>query len=209
VDPKPLSPGEAYNVVIELDATSWIFEPGHTIRLSVATSDWPSSWAPPTPGTITIERDESWLELPVLEGGRLGEPPSFTAPKPETPKKDDGDDPQEHATTWKIEHDVLARERSVTVDYGYRESDPGDHLQMSDQSVGTIRVSTTNPGTSRVDATYWITVRWPEATVRTSSKMSVVGQSDTYDVHVELEVQENGETKWTRNWDRKIPRTLQ
>jgi hypothetical protein len=80
---------------------------------------------------------------------------------------------------------------------------------MSDQSVGTIIVSTTNPGKSRVDATYWITMRWPEVTVRTASRMSVVGEADTYDVHMELEVQENGETKWTRNWDRKIPRTLQ
>jgi hypothetical protein len=97
----------------------------------------------------------------------------------------------------------------VTVDYGYRESDPGDPIQMSDQSAGTIRVSTQDPGRSRVDTSYWITLSWPEATVKTSSKLSVVSDAATYVVHMELEVQENGETKWTRNWDRTIPRTLQ
>lgn len=209
VDPKPLTPGESYDITLELDATSWIFEPGHTIRLSVSTSDWPSSWAPPLPGTITIERDESWLELPVLEGGRLGEPPAFTEPKADKATKGDSDDTHDHQTIWKIEHDVLARERTVTVDYGYRESDPGDPLQMSDQSVGTIRVSTDDPGKSRLDASYWITMRWPEVVVKTSSTFSLVADAETYRVDLQLVVEENGEQKWTRKWDRTIPRNLQ
>ena len=42
-EPEPLVPGEPITVVLELEATSWIFEPGHTIRLDLAGADWPNS----------------------------------------------------------------------------------------------------------------------------------------------------------------------
>ncbi len=209
-DPKPLEPGEAYTVPIELDATSWIFEPGHTIRLSIATCDWPSSWAPPLPGTLTIERDESSLSLPVLEGGRLGDPPAFHPARDHDSK---GGEMDSHGSSspvvWQLEHDVLAREQRATVDYGYVEPSPGDPLQMVDHSHGTLRVSTSDPGKSRLDATYSMTISWPEVKVTNASKLSMVSDADTYTLHLELEVRENDGVKFTRSWDRTFPRELQ
>ncbi len=45
--PEPLEPGVATPVELELEATSWIFEPGHRVRLALAGSDWPNTWPPP------------------------------------------------------------------------------------------------------------------------------------------------------------------
>src|SRR5207245_2913659 len=47
VDPEPLVPGEVYELELDLDATAWLFEPGHRVRLAVANADWPNVW--PTP----------------------------------------------------------------------------------------------------------------------------------------------------------------
>ncbi|MGH7540643.1 MAG: CocE/NonD family hydrolase, partial [Gemmatimonadota bacterium] len=45
--PSALNPGEPVRATIELDATAYVFEPGHRIRLDLAGSDFPSSWPPP------------------------------------------------------------------------------------------------------------------------------------------------------------------
>jgi predicted acyl esterase len=41
-DPEPLALGLVEPVELELDATSWVFPPGHQLRLSLAGSDWPN-----------------------------------------------------------------------------------------------------------------------------------------------------------------------
>ena len=53
--PEPVSPGEPVTATIELDATAYVFEPGHRVRLDLAGSDFPSSWPPPAAGTIEID----------------------------------------------------------------------------------------------------------------------------------------------------------
>src|SRR5690606_35996377 len=53
-DPTPVTPGEVYALSIQLDATSWLFEPGHSIRVSIAAADFPNSWPTPKPHTGII-----------------------------------------------------------------------------------------------------------------------------------------------------------
>ena len=58
-EPSPLEPGRAYDVSFELDVTSWVFEPGHGVRVDLAGTDWPNCWPPPAPLSLTIEREGS------------------------------------------------------------------------------------------------------------------------------------------------------
>ena len=46
--PAPLVPGEPYEIEVEMEATSWVFPAGHSIRLSIAGNDWPNTWVPPS-----------------------------------------------------------------------------------------------------------------------------------------------------------------
>src|SRR6266508_6465887 len=62
--PSPLEPGTPYRAELELEVTSWVFEPGHRIRLDLAGSDWPNAWPPPAAATLTFERGGSALILP-------------------------------------------------------------------------------------------------------------------------------------------------
>src|SRR4030095_13348890 len=81
-DPEPLAPGVVEPVELELDATSWVFPPGHRLRLSRAGSAWPNIAPPPGPVTLTVEGDGSALTLPVLVGPSPSPPPGPPPPRP-------------------------------------------------------------------------------------------------------------------------------
>ena len=71
--PSPLEPGRPVDVTIELEVTSWVFEPGHRIRLDLAGSDWPNAWPPPLPvHAHGRARPGSPLVLPTLDGPVAG-----------------------------------------------------------------------------------------------------------------------------------------
>ena len=53
--PSALQPGAETRIALELEATSWVFEPDHLIRLSLAGADWPNIWPPPTPATLEVD----------------------------------------------------------------------------------------------------------------------------------------------------------
>lgn len=205
-DPKPLIAGEYYDIDLELDATAWIFEPGHTIRLSVSTSDWPSSWAPPLPGTITIDREGSSLELPVIPGGRVGDEPTFHPPAGKSARAEAEQTP--HEVVWKIEHDVLARERAIVVDYGYAVDDD-EPIKISDHQHTRLSVSTTDPGASVFEGTSMYRLRWPEVDVVANSSLRVQSDATSYIVTLSVTMTGDGEEVMNRTWERTIPRNLQ
>jgi uncharacterized protein len=61
----PLTPGQAYDVKIELSLIAHRFKRGNRIRLAVSESLWPLVWPSPEIVTLTITPSASSLELPV------------------------------------------------------------------------------------------------------------------------------------------------
>jgi predicted acyl esterase len=204
-DPTPLEPGVAYDVEFELDATAWIFEEGHRIRLDIAGADWPSTFAPPYAGTLTVGRDETSLDLPELHGEPVAPPPAF---QPSKISPAAGDDRGASRVVWRLEHDVLARERRAVVDYP-SEVDLSAVPILEDHYGGTISVSTVDPAISWCETVSRFKMTWPEATVDVKSRLRLDSDLRTYRVLVELEASEDGGETWERRWEREIPRHLQ
>jgi predicted acyl esterase len=202
-EPKPLEPGAPQEVIVELDATSWVFEPGHCIRLDVAGADWPNVWPPPGRSRLTIERAGSALVLPVVAGAPPREPtPSLPPPRPEAQAELPGPPP-----TWRIEHDVVAaRKRVVIGQEAATELDVGGHLL--EHYWGVAGVSTEDPGDSWVEGRAGYELRWPEATVTSESRLVVHSDRDSFRVELELAVGESGRPRRTRRWRRAIYRRL-
>ena len=61
----PLTPGQAYDVKIELSLIAHRFKKGNRIRLAVSESLWPLVWPSPEIVTLTITEGTSRLNLPV------------------------------------------------------------------------------------------------------------------------------------------------
>ena len=57
-----------YPLEIELHFTSWVFQPGHRMRVAVTNSQWPMFWPTPYPMTTSLRLgggDATRIVLPV------------------------------------------------------------------------------------------------------------------------------------------------
>jgi hypothetical protein len=199
-DPEPLAPGDAYEVRIELDATSWTFTRGSRIRLAIAGSDWPNAWPPPAAATLTV--DGGAVVLPRLDG-----PSPIADPPPITPVPEPLDGVGEGAT-WLIERDVYRRETRVTV-YGAVQNELADGGFARHDDRVRVGVTPDDPGNAWVESTAEYEVRWPQVTARTIADLTLRSDSETYRFDLTLEVLENGERLARREWHCTVPRKLQ
>ena len=195
--PLALVPGVPYEIDVEMEATSWVFPPGHSIRLSIAGNDWPNTWVPPQPVTLTIESLQ--VQLPVLGPGGAGVPvyAAVEAPAP----------PDLGASTWHVSHDALARVTTARTRYGatYEARFGG---RVTDLYSGEATVSIVEAGHATAGGTVRFDIAWPEAAVTVESRLQVRSTAEDYCVDIELDAYESGVVVAERRWSRRFPRRL-
>jgi predicted acyl esterase len=202
-DPEPLAPGQQTPIRLELEATSWVFEPGHRIRLSLAGADWPNIWPPPRPGSLAVDRAALELELPLVDGPPVAEPPQFAPPPPRDPEPDAGP-----PTVWRIERDVLGREARCVISHGSDyEAEAG--ARVEERYEGEVGVSTRDPGEAWAKAHARYVIRWPEAEVATEARLDLRSDAEAYHVVVDVIAEEaSAGMRRERRFERRIPRGL-
>lgn len=199
--------GELVDVELEIEATSWTFEPGHALRLDLAGTDWPNTWAPPRPVTLTIDRAATTLELPVIDGpSPIEDRPVLPPPHRSDPDEDD-DDPVA-GVRWSVAHDVLRRVTSANAGSTFEE-EPVEHVpSMHSHYDGVVSVSTIDPGKASAHGEAAFEIRWPEATVNSRADVVIESDAEAYRATIDLVVHEDGEERFRRRWERTIPRDL-
>ncbi|HEU4355336.1 MAG TPA: CocE/NonD family hydrolase, partial [Actinomycetota bacterium] len=209
-DPSPLEQGAPYRVTFDLEVASWVFEPGHRIRLDLAGTDWPNAWPPPGPLTLTIDRAGSALVLPTLDG------PSPIPALPVLPEPTKEPQPLESSrgaampsVTWRIEHDVVARQTRAVTAYGGVGEAEGRRPKTEEWYEGTVGVSTEDPGDAWVEARATNTLHFPEATVTGEARWTIRSDAEAYEVEIDATLTEGAAPRWSRRWSRRIPRHLQ
>jgi uncharacterized protein len=190
--PADLAPGTAYDVAVELDACAYRFAPGHTLRLSVAGADWPTTVAPPAPVSITVHDGE--LVLPVC----TVEPhdPGFAPGAPVS-----GEDPT--GTDWTVTDDVLRRTTTCAVRHGTDYATPYDGHAW-EQYAGEVAVDRrTFVQRASADCTFRLT--WPGVDVRVRSTMRADLDAESLRVRIDLEAFDGEEQVARREWDERFP----
>ncbi len=89
LEPKPLVPGEVYDIAFELHFTTWTFKPGHRLRLAVSNALFPMIWPTPYPMTTKLFVGEEFtqIEIPIFPPGeRIS--PDFKPPEPREERPD-------------------------------------------------------------------------------------------------------------------------
>jgi predicted acyl esterase len=208
--PSPLEPGSPYRAEVELEVTSWAFEPGHRIRLNLAGTYWPKAWPPPGAATLTFQRGGSALILPGVDGpSPISERPVLATAGPRQERYESAKSNAVDTVVWRIEHGVLDREtRAVAGSSGTTEAQ-GERPRFHELYGGTVAVSTRDPAIASADSRASLTIEWPEATVTSQVHQVVRSDSEAYHLTIELDVSENGTHRWSRRWERRIPRRLQ
>jgi hypothetical protein len=194
----PLVEGEEYDIEVELEATSWIFEPEHRLRLAIAGADWPNTVAPPHP--VTVEVRGGTLELPALETRTDA---SLTS---RVPAFEPGGAAEnvDNSVIWRVERDVVRGETACVVGSGSTYDTP--YGKATERYQGRVTVDRAS-FEQRAEADVTFALEWPEAAVSVRSTLDLRVRPRSYDVVVDLEVKENGEILGTRHWARTFDRT--
>ncbi len=211
--PVALEPGAPTEIEIELEATSWVFEQGHRVRLSLAGSDWPNLWPPPSGAPLQVERSSVELALPVLNGPPLLPPPALpptTGKDAHAPDTDSGQPP----VVWRFEDDQMEHEsRAVTGSGSAYEAPFGG--QVEERYEGTVGVSKDDPAAAWARGRTVYRVTWPEGDVRTEATLEVRSDRAAYHVVVELvaeelepETDQTGFRRRVRRFERTFARRL-
>jgi hypothetical protein len=211
-DPAALEPGRTYDVTIDLMATSWVFEAGHRIRVSLAGADWPNVWPPPANNVLEIDAAGSRMVLPVVPSLEHQNDPGFLPPPAERGDTPDATKAIESSgdkePVYRIEHDAIAHRAHVVVDHGSSyEVELG--AAVTEDYFGRVGVSTDDPGDARAEGRVRFEIAWPETTASTEVNMKLESDAGEYRVQLDLNVRENGQQLWTRRWERAFPRALQ
>jgi hypothetical protein len=75
--------------------------------------------------------------------------------------------------------------------------------------AGTLDVSTEDPGDAGAVGLGSFDIRWGDLHVKTEARLTLRSDASTYHLKMELDALEDGRPKWSRTWERSIPRKLQ
>ncbi|MEO8290089.1 MAG: CocE/NonD family hydrolase [Gaiellaceae bacterium] len=203
--PAPLEPGRRYEIRVPLDVIAHSFPAGHRLRIAVSPTYWPWAWPSPEPVTLTLYGGR--VELPVRAPRKEDEAlPPFPEPEHSAPLavEETGTTPagrslrKEHATglvEQVFDWDLGGSVRLVDID-----------LSSSDASHCVYSIVEGDPLSAAVRfhaASGMGRGEWQTLSEVTSSMTSDV---DSFHIESRLDVYENDEKIFTRDWRFTIPR---
>ena len=200
-EPEPIEPGAPFDLPIELDATGWIFEPGHRIRLAVANADFPNVWPTPETATSGIHRGgASRVALPVVPLESPVAPPAF-APSPVAVTRKSSLHPR---PSFRAVRDALTGHARFELEYAQPRGDLSEAWTFS----AAAEVDPRDPASASVRGTCRVERRYGALTVDARAQVIVQGSASDFHVVVDAEAFVNGHGHFARRWVETIPRTL-
>jgi putative CocE/NonD family hydrolase len=212
-EPEALVVGTRYPLELKLHATSWIFQPGHRIRISVSNALFPAYWpsAKPLVMTLGVGQGGSTLALPVI-------PPQ----SPESAKKaaiavgsrnltvaDAEAAGSGHAgTTWNgpVRSQILRDDlkRTTTVTRGFQWASP----EGEDVSV-EFSVADDDPAKASFVGRSSVKSKWQGHDVEWRGTTELKSDTETFYYHHVRQLLRDGHVVREREWKERVPRDFQ
>jgi hypothetical protein len=213
--PIRLTQDKIYTLNVELHATSWTFEKGHKIRVSVNNAQWPMIWPSPYPMTTSIRSNDqlkSFLTLPVpINPTPMANPfPKPVAPPPKLPN-------YKSIASGTISgypelSDTQRDERTGTTTILARNSG-SDQYPWGVRSYTELVTYTANdvtPALSSVLSTYTTTVQLKEEQKDQGLKWTGIldfsSDEKTFYYKFKRILEKNGEVIREKEWQEEVPR---
>jgi uncharacterized protein len=196
--PEALTPGEVYEILVELLCTGYKFPAGHRIRVIVTNADFPVIWPSPYLMTTTLYTGgdrPSHVELPILPAltYRPGTIPvlaeSILSPKSGGERAGDG------VRGYKVTRDYAAGVTTATCDLG--------------NDVIECRVDEADPGKAALTLKAGVERRASDGRVIvTRAEGALTSTVDRFFLDMEVTLLENGKVVRSRRWSDSTARQL-
>jgi putative CocE/NonD family hydrolase len=207
--PRALEPGRWYEVRVPLRAAGYRFPAGHRIQLSVASAHWPVIWPSPGSGELSIRYGpdaSSRLELPLAPAGDdLVSAPGFGTDPPELATV--GSDTAE-PTRWETAHDATAGTFTIETHEGETSVLPDGRSTLYVGETLAMTASERQPGEGRFDNTCEYRLERDGRRIVVVADGTTIADAATFDLHVGIRVELDGEAFFERRWREAIPRDL-
>jgi len=205
--PAPLAPGQLYEVAVELDATAWLFEAGHRIRVSIAGADFPNAWPAPKLYTASAYFGGAGAARLILPALAPQEPPlpapQLRAPEPFEPLTQS----YSEQPVWRVTHDHIAGTTEVRISTaGRTRLDDGTEIVRG--SDATAIASQRDPARATMRGLNQVTLHWPDRTIDARARGQIESTADALHVTIQLEITIDGVPYHSRRWAKSIPRHL-
>lgn len=206
--PQLLTPGEVYELDIPLKVVSWVLQPGHRIRVTISSSDFPTIWPSPRPATNTILRGSarpSRIILPVVDnpGPSL---PAVTYQPParlQAYAKYQGERPG-----WNVSRDIVSGLTKVTLNRRYGMQPLGESYSMASDIHTEMAVSDERPDEAYIKGRAKYTVSHQHERIDVVGRAAIASTVTDFNVDVELNVKIDNEPFFQRQWIETIPRIM-
>lgn len=214
IKPEPMSPGEIYELHIDLKFMAYVFQAGHRIRLAVASADLQNAWSCGTHAVHTLYRGGAHASHVILPFAPAQEPklaPPDLHPSPRrVPTADDF-----AGSGHKITHDLV--NDTVTVELT-RESGLLPNSESARPPFGQsisrrlarsqYTVSRANPADVHLQAEHIYTISRPEGEVKIEANEALVSDEQMFRFTSRVEILVDGKSHFLKSWRVSRPRLL-
>lgn len=203
--PERLVPGKVYDFNWDLHFTTWIFQPGHRIRLAVSNAQFPMIWPTPYPMTsrVVLGSPASSMELPVVPERSAYPPPQLPAPDPRRARPDVKDLPSEGAVE-RIVHDQLAG--TTEMQFGNSASWTIGKVRYDYQERQNYKTSEADPSRSIFFGVEFHRIRPPGRDLRLETTIAIQSDSTAFHVVVNRVLRSGGKEVRRKAWREAVPR---
>jgi len=205
--PTLIEPGKITEIEIEMDATAYLFEKDHRIRLGVSSADFPNFWPTPRPAVNTIHHSnihKSRIVLPIVPEKIKSRAPSFQPPSPDREKIAE----EKRAAlppVWSIKNDIV--NGRVEVKVGYEENGVIDkrtnYLWILNSRMST---SKTDPGDTRVRTNCVYIIKGPLFKVKSEGVTIIQSSRESFNTSLNVDVELEDRPYFNKSWAISVPR---
>jgi uncharacterized protein len=208
--PVPLVANQEYALNIDLYLTSWVWERGHRIRVSVSNAQWPMFW--PTPYAMTTSLrlgagDGSSLSLPVVPvKGRA--PLPLAAPEPiEAPDGISTTGDYAWPGVWKVERDEGTGQNTVIWSGASALRFSWGTFEHTEKA--TWQVDDAHPEAASAEGEGESIEKLADRTLIYRGRLKLSTDANTLHYDFTRELLRDGSVVRTRSWHEDIPRDFQ
>ena len=210
-EPQPLTPGQTYEITIDLDATGWRFEAGQRIRLSVCSADFPNLWPTPYAGEndVLFSKDcPSRVTLPTVavrdaEGRATpGDEIDFKPGDDAEPYREAPNEP-----VWQIVRDVMGRRTGLTT-LQSNVSRVSDDMEVRNKRTLDLWVSEDDPANVSAKGRHTRHIVRRDGEMVVDSICNLRSTVDAFHCTIDLNITVDDLPHAQRRWVQSFPRQL-
>lgn len=205
--PEALTPGETYNVAVQLNAIGQQIPKGHQLEVAVSPTYWPQAWPSPKPVTLTVHAgEETYVSLPVRTP-QEGEEDRIHFERPETAQVIEREILRKEKRTREVSHDLI---NGVWTLHDF--SDEGERRLLSNGiehgsvNRNTFTIKENDPLSARVQCEWELTVGRGDWQTKLESYSDMTSDETTFYLTNTLIAYESDKEVFRKTWKTEIPR---